>query len=98
MRDHADLEARLMSDSSDGPGRGPKVEDIELMNVICECDEPVASTAEIAEELDISKSAVTLRLHDLRDRGILRSKDAGGALVWWPDFYPLESDDEDPDA
>lgn len=84
------LEAELMTDEA-GRGHGRQVKDITLVKLICDSEGPVASTNEIADAVDISQQAVTRRLHDLREDGVLAAKDAGGALVWWPDFYPLDS-------
>jgi biotin operon repressor len=80
-----------MSDSDDAPGRGREVSDIEIMRAVCEADGPVACAAEIADAVGMSRTGVTNRLHQLHEMGCVASKDVGNGLVWWPDFYPVES-------
>jgi len=80
-----------MSDSDDTPGRGREVADIEIMRAVCEADGPVACAAEIADAVGMTRAGVTNRLHQLDEQGCVASKEVGNGLVWWPDFYPVES-------
>jgi hypothetical protein len=81
----------LMGDTVNTPGRGREVDDIEIMRAVCEADGPCASAAEVADAVDMTRAGVTNRLHQLHEQGCLASKDVGNGLVWWPDFYPVES-------
>jgi predicted ArsR family transcriptional regulator len=88
-----EMEHRLeeqMSDNSDTRGRDRDVDDIEIMRAVCEADGPVATAAEIANTVEMSRAGVTNRLHQLHERGFVTSKEVGSGLVWWPDFYPVE--------
>jgi GTP-sensing pleiotropic transcriptional regulator CodY len=84
-----------MSDSDESPARGRAVADIEIMRAVCEARGPVASAAEIADAVGMTRTGVTNRLHQLDEQGCVASKEVGSGLVWWPDFYPVESDSGD---
>lgn len=71
-----------------GRGRRPKVTDGEIIGVFESAGEPVLTTAEVANGLDIGPRATLKRLDSLRDEGILESKRVGSGRVWW-----LASDD-----
>jgi len=81
-----------MPDSDDTPGRGREVSDIEIMRAVCEANGPVACGSEIADAVGMTRAGVTNRLHQLHEMGCVASKDVGNGLVWWPDFYPVESE------
>lgn len=67
------------------PGRKPRVTDEELLAVFQRTDDPVLSTAEIADELPIKRRATLTRLQRLADNGVLSRKQTGGRnTVWWP--------------
>lgn len=66
------------------PGRKPRVTDEELLAVFQRTDDPVLSTAEIADELPIKRRATLTRLQRLADNGVLSRKQTGGRnTVWW---------------
>jgi DNA-binding IclR family transcriptional regulator len=72
-----------MSDGSK-PGRKPRVTDEEILQLFRDTDDPVLSTAEVAEQLPIKRSATYKRLAALRDEGKLNGKEIGGRNnVWW---------------
>lgn len=72
-----------MSDQSK-PGRKPRVTDEEVLAVLRENDDPVLSTAEVADELPIKRRATLTRLQRLAENGVLARKQTGGRnTVWW---------------
>jgi len=84
-----------MSDTDGGRGRDREVDDIDIMRAICDSEGPVATAAEIADAVGMTRAGVTHRLHQLHERGFIASKNVGNGLVWWPDFYPVESESGD---
>lgn len=69
---------------SSGPGRRPRVSDEEILKLFRESDDPVLSTAEVADELPIKRRGTLDRLNALVDEDKLRSKPIGGRnKVWW---------------
>jgi hypothetical protein len=70
---------------SDGYPRAPaqKARDENIIEVFEGIDDPVLTTAEVAEELPIGKRATLNRLEDLADREEIDSKDVGVGRVWW---------------
>lgn len=70
-----------MSSSS---GRKPRESDEEILSVLRSAEDPVLSTAEIAEQLTIKRRSTLNRLHTLEERGLVESKQIGGRnTVWW---------------
>jgi len=66
-------------------GRKPRVTDEEILDVFRSTDDPVLSTAEVAEPLPIERRGVFNRLQQLEEEGVLTSKEIGGRnRVWWP--------------
>lgn len=66
------------------PGPNPTVSDEELLAIFRETDDPVLSTAEVAEMVPLQRRSVYARLAPLRDEGRLASKQIGGRnTVWW---------------
>ena len=65
-------------------GRKPRVTDEEILDVFRATDDPVLSTAEVAESLPIERRSVFNRLQQLEEDGLLESKEIGGRnRVWW---------------
>jgi DNA-binding IclR family transcriptional regulator len=65
-------------------GRPETVSDETLLGIIRESDDPAISTAEITEEVSLSRRCVHGRLSDLVEEGLLESKGkAGGSRIWW---------------
>ena len=65
-------------------GRKPRVTDRELLAVLRKTNDPVLSTAEVADELPIKRRATLTRLQRLAESGVLARKQTGGRnTVWW---------------
>lgn len=65
-------------------GRKPRVTDEEILELFRESDDPVLSTAEVAEQIPIQRRGTLNRLQALVDEGRLEGKDIGGRnRVWW---------------
>ena len=72
-----------MSDQSK-PGRNPRVSDGEILDVLRRTDDPVLSTAEVADGLPIKRRATLTRLQRLAESGDVSEKQTGGrTTVWW---------------
>ncbi|WP_122090353.1 hypothetical protein [Halalkalicoccus subterraneus] len=66
------------------PGRKPRVTDGEVLAVFRQTDDPVLSTADVADELPIKRRATLTRLQRLAESGALDRKATGGRnTVWW---------------
>ena len=66
------------------PGRKPRVSEDEILSLFRETDDPVLSTAEVGEQLPITRRSAYNRLKTLRETGKLESKQIGGRnRVWW---------------
>lgn len=78
---------------SDG-GRKPRVTDDDLLEVLRLADDPVLSTAEIAESVSIQRRSVLNRLRRLENEKKVDSKTIGGRnTVWWlPDDTQYATD------
>lgn len=77
-----------MSDEDSSVGRPRRVSDRELMRTIAdileETSDPVATTAEIEDQIPLSRRGLLTRLQDLEDEGALESKEVGArGRVWW---------------
>ena len=73
-----------------------KATDREILEIIDSSDRWVMTTAEIAEELPMSRRAALKRLEALSEEGRLVKKQVGGRnVVWYPNWnYWLEGVDE----
>lgn len=66
------------------PGRKPRVTDEEVLAVLRDTNDPVLSTAEVADRLPIKRRATLTRLQRLAESGVLARKQTGGRnTVWW---------------
>jgi len=66
------------------PGPKPSITDGEILALFRESDDPVLSTAEVAEQAPLARRSVYDRLVALREEGKLDSKEIGGRnTVWW---------------
>jgi len=71
-----------MGDDSRGPSRS--VSDAEILDVFEAAGDPVLSTAEVTEQVSLSRRSVYNYLNRLEESGDLESKTVGGrATVWW---------------
>ena len=81
---HFDSLEGSMGDDPSTPGRKPRVSDGDILKTFRATDDPVLSTADVAERLPIKRRATLNRLEALEDRGRLDSKVIGGRnRVWW---------------
>ncbi len=70
--------------ADEGPGRKPTVTDEEILEVFRAASDPVLTTSEVADELDIGHRGVYQRLTRLAKEDVLESKKVGhGGTVWW---------------
>lgn len=66
------------------PGPKPSVTDEEILEVFHTTNDPVLSTAEVAEQVPLERRSVLNRLVSLREEGRLDSKTIGGRnSIWW---------------
>ncbi|MFD1525729.1 MULTISPECIES: hypothetical protein [Halolamina] len=81
-------------DPPDTGGRKPRVTDRDLLDVFRDAEDPVLSTAEVADAVPIKRRGTLNRLRGLEDAGDLESKQIGGRnTVWWlADLLDVESD------
>lgn len=62
----------------------PEVGDNGILALLDREDPPVATATEIADEVGMTRQAVTRRLKRLHDDGIVGRKEVGArAVVWW---------------
>lgn len=67
-----------------GAGRPPEVSDEEILEPIQLTDDPVLTTAEVAQSLPIGQRAVLNRLADLHEEGVVSRKNLDDQYsVWW---------------
>ena len=86
-----------MGESTNGPGRKPRVTEEELLRVFRRAETPVLTTRMVADEVPIGKRTVLDRLESLYARGVIENMQVGArAQVWW---IPDENDEpeEQPD-
>lgn len=73
-----------MPEQTPDGGRKPRVTDDDLLDVFRSTDDPVLSTAEVADAVPIKRRGTLNRLQSLKDSGHLDSKKIGGRnTVWW---------------
>jgi len=67
-----------------GPGREPTVSDEAILAVFEESVDPVLTTSEVSEKIDIGHRGTYDRLKRLAAEGRLESKKVGDSgVVWW---------------
>lgn len=76
-----------------GPGREPTVSDNEIIQVFEQCSDPVLTTREVADQLEIGHRGAFDRLKKLTDSGEIQMKKVGksGAVWWHPPTLTSES-------
>lgn len=66
------------------PGRGERVTDDEILEVLHNATDPVLTTAEIADNIDIGQRATYERLKHLAENGQVNAKQVGArTAIWW---------------
>lgn len=70
-----------------GPGRKPTVSDAEILNAFRETPDPVLTTNEVAEVIELSRRGTFDRLARLSEDGEIKMKKIRetGAIWWFPD-------------
>jgi len=57
-----------------------------VLTVLQDAEDPVLTAGEVGDQLDCSSEAARQYLHELRERGDVKSKNVGArAVVWWAD-------------
>lgn len=64
-------------------GRKPTISDEEILRRFALTAAPVVSSQELAEAFDFSVQGIRYRLVDLEEEGLIASKKAGSARMWW---------------
>lgn len=66
------------------PGRKPTVSDDDILRVFHQASDPVLTTREVADEINIGHRGTYDRLKKLVDEGSLKMKKVGDSgAVWW---------------
>lgn len=65
--------------------------DIKYLKAMATHPDPVVTSSEIAEEVDVTQQAVNKALNRLMERDLARKKKVGArAVVWWPTTQGLD--------
>ncbi|NKE38058.1 MarR family transcriptional regulator [Natronococcus sp. JC468] len=85
-----------MSDNQprEGGGKyGEKVTEQDILKAFDYSDDPFLTTTELAEQLPVSRQAVSYRLEQMRKKGLVDKKKTGArAAGWWAMLGPRLSD------
>ena len=77
-----------MSDDRERNDEGryvPTVTPERVLDVLRDAEDPVLTAKEAGDTLGCTSEAARQRLHELRERGDVESKQVGArAMVWWP--------------
>jgi hypothetical protein len=66
------------------PGRKPTVSDTEILDVFRHASDPVLTTAEVAEQVDLGRRGTFDRLSRLAKENKIEMKKVGkSGAVWW---------------
>lgn len=86
-----------MSDDRPRNGGGKFTEIVteqDILKAFDASDEPFLTTAEVADELPVSKDAVYRRLEQMREEGLVEKKKTGARAVgWWATVAPAPAAD-----
>ncbi|NHX37272.1 MULTISPECIES: winged helix-turn-helix domain-containing protein [Halolamina] len=67
-------------------GRKPTVSDEEILDVFQQSPDPVLTTRDVAEAIDMGRRGTYQRLEDLAESGTIQKKKVGETgAVWWSD-------------
>lgn len=73
-----------MSPGGDGGAFRQRITDSDVLEALREQPDPVATTSELAETLDVSSETVRRHLSELHGKGLVDRKTVGArAVVWW---------------
>lgn len=67
---------------NDGPGRSNVVPDEKILRQLAGPD-PVYSTSEVTEDIEIGLVGTNRRLKKLKDRSLVDGKKIGNGWAWW---------------
>lgn len=59
------------------------MDDVDILRLFEESEDPFLFTGEVAEGLDFSSSGALKRLKKLESKGLITSKRAGKVPAWW---------------
>jgi predicted ArsR family transcriptional regulator len=83
-----DFVLSLMSDDRERNAEGryvPTVTPERVLDVLRDAEDPVLTAKEVGDTLGYTSEAARQRLHELRERGDVETKQVGArAVVWWP--------------
>ncbi len=69
-----------------GPGRQPTVSDDDILDAFRQSEDPVLSTSEVANAIEMGERGTLSRLKQLANDGEITQKKVGAkATVWWID-------------
>ncbi len=64
-------------------GREETVEDVEILLVFSESNDPALFTGEVADKIGFSNQGTLPRLRELEEKGYLEKKFGGRVPIWW---------------
>lgn len=78
----------------DGGRFAEELTEQDILKVFDRTDEPFLTAPEIAKEFDVTRQAVTYRLKQMRNDGLVGRKETGASSVgWWAEVAPRLSDE-----
>ncbi|WP_222913860.1 MarR family transcriptional regulator [Natrinema sp. SYSU A 869] len=79
----------------EGGGKyGEKVTEQDILKAFDSSDDPFLTTTELADQLPVSRQAVSYRLEQMREKGLVDKKKTGArAAGWWAKLGPRLSDE-----
>lgn len=79
----------------EGNGKyGEKVTEQDILKAFDYSDDPFLTTTELADQLPVSRQAVSYRLEQMREKGLVDKKKTGArAAGWWAKLAPRLSDE-----
>jgi predicted transcriptional regulator len=82
------------------PGRKKDVSDIQILAAVLASPDPVATSSEVGDQVDISRQGAHKRLQDLEERGLLQSVKKGTRLWWLTDegLLRIGNEAQNPDS
>jgi predicted transcriptional regulator len=65
------------------PGPKPTISDLDILREFALSADPAFTASELTDSLDMSRQGVDNRLRELSEEGLLRTKMAGRARIYW---------------
>ena len=70
-----------------------EVTEQDILKLFERADEPVLTAQEVADEVPITRAAVTYRLNKMHEKDLIGKKETGArAVAWWAKVAPRLSD------